>query len=128
MITQWLTLLGLMLVIGLWLASMRGRERALRAARGICQAQSVQLLDETVGLSGARLRRHQGWLQWHWRYAFEVSLHGHDRYAGHLWMAGGRVVGLHAEWPAPPANVLDMEPGVAALLARVRRQDDEGAT
>jgi len=125
MITQWLTLLGLMLAIGLWLASMRGRERALRAARGICHAQEVQLLDETVGLSGVRLRRHDGWLQLQWRYAFEVSLHGHDRYAGQLWMAGGRVVGMHANWPPPPTDAMDMDTRVVALLTRVRRQDED---
>lgn len=123
MITQWLTLLALMLVIGLWLASMRGRERALRAARGVCQSQEVQLLDETVGLSGVRVRRHQGWLQLQWRYAFEVSLHGHDRHAGHLWMAAGRMIALHADWPMPPADALDAR--VVDLLARARRRDGD---
>jgi len=125
MIIQWLTLLGLMLVIGLWLASMRERERALRAARGICQAHEVQLLDETVGLSGVRVRRHDGWLQCQWRYAFEVSLRGHDRYAGQLWMAGGRVVGLHAGWPPPPADAMDVDTRVVDLLTRMRRQDQD---
>lgn len=128
MITQWLTLLGLMLVIGLWLAAMRSRERALRAARGICKAQVVQLLDESVGLSGLRLRRHHGRLQWMLRYAFEVSLDGQDRHAGHLWMAGRRVVGLHGDWPPPPGDALDMDPKVVDLLQRVRHRDGNGAT
>ncbi len=128
MITEWLTLLGLMLALGLWLGAMRSRERALHAARGICRTQVVQLLDETVGLSGLRLRRHHGWLQWMLRYDFEVSLDGHDRYSGHLWMAGGRVIGLHGQWPAPPSDALDVGPKVIDLLQRAGRRDDADAT
>lgn len=128
MITQWLTLLGLMLAIGLWLAALRSRDRALLAARNICRTQEVQLLDETVGLDGWRLRRHRGRLQWMLRYAFEVSLDGHDRHPGHLWMAGGRVIGLHGDWPPPPADALDVDSKVSDLLERMRHKDGNGVT
>jgi hypothetical protein len=129
MITQWLTLLGLMLVIGLWLAAMRSRDLALHAARGICRSQDVQLLDETVGLSGLRLRRGQdGRLQWVLRYAFEVSRDGHDRHAGLLWMAGGRVVAMRGDWPSPATDALDVHSKVTDLLRRIGRRDHNGAT
>lgn len=129
MITQWLTLLFLMLVIGLWLAAMRSRDLALHAARGICRSQDVQLLDETVGLSGLRLqRREDGRLQWTLRYAFEVSLDGHDRYAGSVWMAGGRVTALHGNWPSPDSGALDVDSKVTDLLHRIGHQGRNGAT
>ncbi|MBB6184037.1 DUF3301 domain-containing protein [Oleiagrimonas soli] len=117
---EWLFLLALMAVIGLWLSAMRSRELALRAARSICKAQSVQLLDESVGLSGLRLRRGEGLPQWMLRYAFEVSLNGQDRHAGHLWMVSGRVVDLHTEWPTPEASA-GAETQVVDLMQRVRR-------
>ncbi|GAB3034019.1 hypothetical protein GCM10027285_15940 [Oleiagrimonas citrea] len=122
MINEWLFLLGLMAAIGLWLAAMRNRERALHAARGICKTQGVQLLDESVGLSGLRLRRHDGLPQWMLRYAFEVSLDGQDRHTGHLWMAGGRVTGLHTGWPQRTLEeVADPDHAVVDLLQRARR-------
>jgi hypothetical protein len=129
MITQWLTLLFLMLVIGLWLAAMRSRDLALHAARGICRSQDVQLLDESIGLSGLRLQRRQdGRLQWTLRYAFEVSQDGHDRYAGYVWMAGGRVIAMHGNWPSPASGALDVNSKVAELMRRIGHRDQNGAT
>jgi hypothetical protein len=123
MITEWLSLLTLIGVIGVWIGAMRSRERALHAARRICSAQSVQLLDETVGLGGLRLRRRDGLLRLMLRYDFEVSLDGLDRYPGHLWMVGGHVVEIGSHWSprVSDSEHLDAERQVVDLLGRMRR-------
>lgn len=124
MIEEWILLLCMMALFGLWLEAMRNRERALAAARRVCAAQSVQLLDETVGLSGLRLRRHAGLLQLMIRYGFEVSLNGMDRQPGHLWMAGGRMVSVSTNW-APSGAPGETQAGstVVDLMQRLRKQD-----
>lgn len=98
MIEEWLYLLALIAAVGLWLAALRARELALQAARNLCSAHSVQLLDETVGLAGLRPRRHHGRLRLALRYSFEVSLDGSDRHRGDLWMLDGRVVAASTPW------------------------------
>lgn len=124
MIGQWLLFLGMLAAAGLWLGAMRSRERALASARRICAAHAVQLLDETVGLSGLRLRRHHGMLQLMLRYGFEVSVEGLDRQPGTLWMAGGRMVSATTNWLPPDANGSgNAEKTVVDLLQRLRKQD-----
>lgn len=92
MVEQWLFLLLAMLVLGIWLDALRQREHALQVARRLSRARGIQLLDETVGLAGLRLRRGRlPYLERH--YAFEVSLDGNDRRSGHLWMAHGQMSG-----------------------------------
>ncbi len=94
MVTQWLIVLAAMLLVGLALDAMRQRERALRMARHLCERRGMQLLDQTVGLSGLRLRRaDDGMLHLERRYGFEVSLDGDDRHPGHLWIVAGRLCG-----------------------------------
>ena len=44
-------------IAGTWLRLSRARDRAIQEARARCQEHGLQLLDETVGLSGLRLRR-----------------------------------------------------------------------
>ena len=124
MIGQWLLFLCMLAVAGLWLGAMRSRERALAAARRICAAHGVQLLDETVGLSGLRLRRHHGMLELMLRYGFEVSLDGCDRRPGHLWMAGGRVARVATNW-TPPGAIVGEDAGktVVDLLQRLHKPD-----
>lgn len=104
--TQWLLLLIVVALILAWLEAMRVRDLALHEARRLCQSQQVQLLDETIGLAGLRLRRHDGRLKLEKRYGFEVSLDGHDRHHGHLWLAGRRVVGISTPW-AGSAHIVD---------------------
>ena len=87
-------LLALAAVVGAWLKSTRSRERAVDEARRQCMQHGLQLLDETVGLNGLRLRRVGGHRQLELGYGFEVSAHGDDRLAGRLWMRGGRLAGL----------------------------------
>lgn len=103
-------LIALLGCIVLWLEMLRSRERALTAARGLCQRHGVQLLDETVGLNGMRIRRRDGRLEVQRRYGFEVSQDGSDRHRGHLWMAGGRIISASTPWPtATDSTVIDLQ-------------------
>lgn len=101
-VSDLLALLGLAAVAGAWLKSTRARERAVEEARMQCAEHGLQLLDETVGLSGVRLRRPEGRRQFEWGYAFEVSAHGDDRKEGRLWMRGQRLVAISL--PAGPES------------------------
>ncbi len=121
MVSQWLTFLGLMLVIGLWLAALRGRDRALLAARELCRTREVQLLDETVGLSALRPCRLDGHLHLRLRYDFEISMNGMDRHSAHLWMVQGHVVGLRMDLPPGHAESATHPSNVTSLLERMRR-------
>jgi hypothetical protein len=87
-------LLLLVLVVGTWVRLSRARDRAMREARSRCQQHGLQLLDETVGLSGIRLSRLGDRRVVERRYSFEVSIDGNDREAGHLWMVGNVLTAL----------------------------------
>lgn len=119
-----LLLLVLGAVVGLWLKLSVARERAVREARRQCQQHGLQLLDETVGLRGVRLRRINGLRMIERCYGFEVSIDGHDREPGRLWMIGDTLSSLslptierlsHEEAPAQPmpasiGNVVPLHP------------------
>lgn len=81
-------------VIAAWLKLSRAREVAVIEARRYCERHGLQLLDETVGLRGIRLRRLQGHRLLERSYGFEVSVDGDDRESGRLWMNGARVTEL----------------------------------
>jgi hypothetical protein len=120
-----LLLLVLGAIVGLWLKLSTARERAVQEARRQCAQHGLQLLDETVGLRGVRLRRVNGLRMIERCYGFEVSIDGHDREPGRLWMIGNALVGLslptieslsrdaavHAVLPAPISNVVPLRPG-----------------
>lgn len=89
-----LLLLVLLAIAGTWLVLSRARDRAIQEARRRCQQHGLQLLDETVGLSGVRLQRFHGQRVLERRYSFEVSIDGDDREAGHLWMIGNVLTAL----------------------------------
>ncbi len=98
-----LILLALGASVGLWMEFSVWRERAVRAARALCQRYQLQLLDETVGLRRLHFRRVDGRLRVERCYDFEVSLDGSDRRPGQLWMIGQVV--SHTALPTPPAPV-----------------------
>lgn len=81
-----LLLLLLIAFVGLWLKLSVARERAVQEARRQCLLHGLQLLDETVGLRGFRLRRLNGLRRVERCYGFDVSIDGHDRESGRLWM------------------------------------------
>jgi hypothetical protein len=87
-------LLTLVAFIGLWMKLSRAREIAMDEARRQCDRHGLQLLDETVGLRGIRLRRHHGERVLERCYGFEVSIDGDDREPGKLWMVAGGMSGL----------------------------------
>ncbi|MDE2307335.1 MAG: DUF3301 domain-containing protein [Xanthomonadaceae bacterium] len=89
-----LLLLGLGAIVGLWLKLSVSRELAVKEARQQCLQHGLQLLDETVGLRGVRLRRVNGLRRIERCYGFEVSIDGHDREAARLWMLGRSLSGL----------------------------------
>ncbi len=89
-----LLLLALGAVVGLWLKLSTARERAVHEARRQCHQHGLQLLDETVGLRAVRLRRVNGLRMIERCYGFEVSIDGHDRESGRLWMIGDALTSL----------------------------------
>lgn len=99
--------------VGLWMKSSAGRERAVREARALCRRHNLQLLDETVGLRRLRLRRIAGFHRIERCYDFEVSVDGHDRKPGHLWMIGNVVTSTTL--PAAEVPSTDMSDGYASL-------------
>jgi len=120
-----LLLLVLGAIVGLWLKLSVARERAAQEARRQCLQHGLQLLDETVGLRGVRLRRVNGLRMIERCYGFEVSIDGHDREPGRLWMIGNALTSLslptiellpHEEavantaLPAPGSNVVPLRP------------------
>ena len=91
--------IGLIAVaIWFWRDSLRAREAATLAGRGLCTANDVQFLDETVAL--ARMS-----LGWNGRvtllrnYRFDYSTDGVDRATGLIVVQGRAIV--HAQLHAP---------------------------
>jgi hypothetical protein len=100
-----LLLLVLGAIIGMWLKLSVARERAVLEARRQCQQHGLQLLDETVGLRAMRIRRVNGLPMIERCYGFEVSIDGHDREPGRLWMVGNTLSSLSL----PTAELLPHE-------------------
>lgn len=103
-------------MIGLWLKLSVARERAVKEARRQCELHGLQLLDETVGLRGLRLCRANGLRRVERCYGFEVSIEGHDRAPGRLWMIGDVLSSLSL----PTIELLPAEGSADAGLRPVR--------
>lgn len=99
-----LLLLVLGSTVGLWFKLSVARERAVVEARRQCQQYGLQLLDETVGLRALRLRKVNGLRMIERGYGFEVSVEGHDRQAGRLWMIGDTLTHLSLPTIEPPSH------------------------
>jgi hypothetical protein len=85
--------LGALILLGLlawfWMAALQARETALVAARRACEAEGVQLLDETVAAVRLRPERDgDGRLAVRRDYVFEYSQDGADRHQGGLSLVG----------------------------------------
>jgi len=84
----------------LWRDSLRSREEALRRARLACQGAQVQLLDQTVSLTGLGLGRGpDGRVRLRRRYRFEFSHDGLNRAQGRVELLGRRVQSLQLDLP-----------------------------
>jgi len=80
-------------VAWLWLDSLKVREAAVRAAREVCRAEGLLFLDDTVAISGVKLRRgDDGWVLLQRAYEFEYSDTGNNRRPGSLVMLGHQLV------------------------------------
>jgi hypothetical protein len=81
-----------------WSASRLAAETARRAGRLACERAGVQLLDQTVMLSGVSLRRdRRGRLRVLRRYSFDYSREGSDRERGALALLGNEL-----QWISEP--------------------------
>lgn len=122
-----LLLLAFGAAIGWWLKLSGARDRAVREARRQCELHGLQLLDETVGLRGLRLCRVNGLRRVERCYGFEVSIDGHDRAPGRLWMIGDALsrLSLPTIELLPPGNHGDaMAPPASGKVVALRRRGD----
>ena len=87
---------GILLLAGiawLWLDSLKAREAAIRAAREVCAAEGLLLLDDTVAITGLQPARDEdGRLKLQRAYDFEYSDTGNNRLKGSIVMQGHRLV------------------------------------
>ena len=102
MIGTWLTLLSLGCLAWAWFDASGAREQAIRHGHELCQAAGVQLLDQTVSMKRVRMAWRDGFPTLVRRYAFDVSMNGHDRHRGHLDLAGRRL----ETWSLPLADAV----------------------
>ncbi len=125
-----LLLLVLGASVGLWLKLSVARERAVKEARQQCRLHGLQLLDETVGMRGMRLRRVNGLRRIERCYGFEVSIDGHDREPGRLWMIGDSLTSLSLPTIEllPPGDSDDSGPSAPTgkVVALRPRHDNQG--
>ncbi|MEW6163594.1 MAG: DUF3301 domain-containing protein [Pseudomonadota bacterium] len=81
------------ILLWFWQDSIRVREIAVRVAEQACNAECLQLLDETVAVSSTRpARDDDGRLVLRRTYRFEYSDTGNNRRPGSLVMLGPEVV------------------------------------
>jgi hypothetical protein len=101
-------LLGLIVLAGgawLWLDSLKARDGGIAAARTACNAEGLQLLDDTVSLASLRpMRNDDGRLRLRRVYNFEYSDTGDNRRNGSVVLLGHRVVLLNVGLRAVPAE------------------------
>jgi hypothetical protein len=104
----------LLIALYAWQNALRARDQARALGHELCARSGVQLLDQSVSLSGLRLvRNDEGNLRLHRSYAFEVSVDGHDRHRGGLQMLDGRLLSWSlpvtpAQPSAPLSNVIEL--------------------
>ena len=98
---------GILLLAGigwLWLDSLKAREAAIRAAREVCAAEGLLLLDDTVAISGLKAARDDdGRLKLQRAYDFEYSDTGNNRLRGSVVLRGRRVVIINVGMRIAPA-------------------------
>lgn len=98
---------GILLLAGiawLWLDSLKAREAAIRAAREVCAAEELLLLDDTVAISGLKPARDEnGHLTLQRAYDFEYSDTGNNRLKGSVVLRGRRVVIINVGVRIAPA-------------------------
>ena len=104
-----IVVVALLAAIGwFWLASLRVREAAVKAARAACETEGLLLLDDTVAIAGLKLARNdEGHVRLQRTYDFEYSDTGNNRRKGSVVLLGTNVVVF---------NVGVREPGVVRAV------------
>jgi hypothetical protein len=91
-----LIFIALVLLAWFWYASLKSREIAIQAVRHACDAEGLQLLDETVFQATMKLARNEdGRMVLRRVYQFEYSDTGNNRRQGAVHLLGGKVVLLN---------------------------------
>lgn len=102
--TELILLAVFLSLIWLWWDSMQAREVAVAAARAACEAESLQFLDDTVGIASIKPARNaDGCLLLQRAYDFEFSDNGDNRIRGSVVTLGRRVILLNVMPPRSPA-------------------------
>lgn len=100
--TEALILAVLVALCWLWWDSTQAREVAVRAARTACEAEGLQFLDDTVGISHLKpARDDDGRLKLQRTYTFEYSDTGNNRLPGSVVMLGPQVLLLNLQARTP---------------------------
>ena len=85
-------------LVTFWWHSDRIKGLTLQQVTHACRQQGLQLLDQTMVLSGLSLTRNQeGRLAIRRRYRFEFSSTGASRYVGEVVLSGRQIVSLKLE-------------------------------
>ena len=93
----------------LWATSQRAREHALDATNRTCRELGVELLDQTVELSGLGVERDNGGrVRLRRRYTFEFTPDGRARQRGWAVLVGAQLDSLQFEFPE---GLTIVEPG-----------------
>ncbi|MBA1146549.1 DUF3301 domain-containing protein [Ectothiorhodospiraceae bacterium WFHF3C12] len=95
--TALLMIMAIALIVGAWYRLSGTREAATSAAARACSASGLQFLDGTVSFHGARLSLRRGQPLLLWRYRFEYSRDGEDRWPGEIYCLGRRAVRIQVE-------------------------------
>lgn len=95
-------LIVLAAIVWFWQLNLRYRELAIRLVKNVCAEMQLQLLDQTVALSGFFLQRADGRLVGVRRYSFEISSNGVDRFSGYIILYGKRLIYSTFNLPGGP--------------------------
>ena len=99
-------IIGLMVLCALawlWFDSVHVRDIGVRAARAACDAEGLQLLDDTVSIESLRLARDDdGRLRLCRAYAFDYSDTGDNRRRGRVVLLGSQVIVVNVGLRAAP--------------------------
>jgi hypothetical protein len=99
-----LGILALASLAWLWLDSLKAREAAVRAAREVCTAEGLMLLDDTVAIASLKPARDEGGrLKLQRAYDFEYTDTGNNRLKGSIVMLGHHVAILNVGSRIAPA-------------------------
>lgn len=98
-----LTVLGAL--AWLWFDSVHVREIGVRAAKAVCAAEGLQLLDDTVSIASLSLARDDdGRLLLRRAYSFDYSNTGDNRRSGSVVLLGSQVTIVNVGLRLAPSN------------------------